>query len=229
MNLPDRLPRELEKARQVILDEITTLWLTDRVRTAQPTPTDEVKTTLYFVGQIFWTALPDIYERLEKALAKYYPDLNVNHSWFRLASWIGGDRDGNPYVTTDVTAETLHLHRGLAVENHRRAMQELSRRLSFGTQQVALPESLRIWLEKRPPLKSHASLIQERYPNEPYRLILALIAGDLADASQDDMRARLLSEEPHTAHIRKRDLVAPLNEIAHAIPAEVARKSIEEQ
>ena len=91
------------------------------MRSAQPTPTDEVKTTLYFVGQIFWDALPEIYRRMEIGLHKHYPDCSIDHSWFRLASWIGGNRDGNPNVTSEVTAETLHLHRGLAVENHRRA------------------------------------------------------------------------------------------------------------
>ncbi len=60
----------------------------------------------------------------------------------RLASWIGGDRDGNPYVTAEVTAETLHLHRGLAIENHRRAMQDLSRRLSMSAKRIPLTEAL---------------------------------------------------------------------------------------
>jgi len=196
------LPGELEHSRQELLNEVTTLWLTDRARTAQPTPTDEVKTTLYFVGQVFWTALPEIYERLDAALEKYYPGTHTGRSWLKLASWIGGDRDGNPSVTASVTAEALHLHRGLAVENHRRSMQELSRRLSLSARRLPLPETLQTWLSSRPPLPPHAAQIQQRYPLEPYRLVLALLAEDLAEASQDDMKARLLSAEPHTARIR---------------------------
>ena len=126
------LPGEQERCHQVLHNEVTTLWLTDRARSAQPTPTDEVRTALYFVGQIFWTALPQIYEILEDAVEKYYPGLKVDHPWLRLASWMGGDRDGNPNVTTEVTAETLTLHRGLAVELTG-LIQDLSRRLSLSS------------------------------------------------------------------------------------------------
>ena len=221
-SLPERLPSELEQYRQELLNEVTTLWLTDRARTSQPTPTDEVKTTLYFVGQVFWTALPEIYDRLETALNKYYPGVSAGRSWFKLASWIGGDRDGNPNVTSGVTAETLHLHRGLAIENHRRAVQELSRRLSISSRLLPLPATLQSWLTSHPALPPHAAQIQLRYPQEPYRLVLALLAEDLAEASQDDMKARLLSAEPHTARIHPTDLANPLQAVACALPASIA-------
>ena len=222
LSLPDRLPREAERAYQDLVNEVTTLWLTDRTRTLQPTPTDEVKTTLYFVGQVFWVALPEIYETLDRAVEKYYPGLSTaRRPWFRLASWIGGDRDGNPFVTAEVTAETLHLHRGLAVENHRLAMQDLSRRISLSSRRVPLPDSLKTWLVNRPPFLPHAAGIQQRYPSEPYRLILALLADDLAEASRDEMRAHLLARTPHSARIRKGDLSGPLSQMAAALPQPV--------
>ncbi len=221
MSAPLLLPAEFERGRAELLNEITTLWLTDRARTAKPTPTDEVKTTLYFVGQVFWIALPEIYALLDAALAKYYPGLRVDHPWFKLASWIGGDRDGNPNVTAEVTAETLHLHRGLALENHRRILQDLSRRLSLSSGLAPLPQDLVQWLARRPPFPAHAAQIRERYPMEPYRLILALLAADLAEASQDDMKARLLAQTPHTARIHKSDLADPLRAIAQALPPPV--------
>ncbi len=221
LGLTDRLPGEVERACTALRDEITALWLTDRARTLQPTPPDEVKTTLYFVGQIFWNALPEIYNLLDQALEKYYPGLAVDHPWFRLASWIGGDRDGNPNVTAEVTAETLHLHRGLAVENHRQAMQDLSRRLSLSAGRAPLPAALQAWLERRKPFPPHAALIDQRYPLEPYRLILALLADELAQASQDDMKSRLLSEAPHMARIHKEDLTRPLQAVKEALPQAV--------
>ncbi len=222
MNSPGRLPNEIERACAELRNEITTLWLTDRARTLQPTPTDEVKTTLYFVGQSFWTALPEIYAILDRALEKYFPGLAVDHPWFRLASWIGGDRDGNPNVTAEVTAETLHLHRGLAVENHHQAMQDLSRRLSVSARRVPLPLSLRSWLEKHVPYPAHAAQIEQRYPMEPYRLILALLADDLAEASRDDMKSHLLSNAPHTARIHHKDLSLPLSAIRDTLPPAIA-------
>jgi len=226
-----RLPVELERDRQRLHNEITTLWLTDRDRTVRPTPDDEVKTTLYFVGEVFWHALPEVYERLESALARHYPEVphaNVlDRPWFRLASWIGGDRDGNPNVTTAVTAQTLHLHRGLAVENHRRTLQDLSRRLSVSGRRIPLPPTLERWLEQRQPLPPHAARIHERYPDEPYRLVLTLLGDDLAAASQDDMKSRLLSQAPHTALIRKEDLTGPLYAAANALPPPVIEGDLE--
>ena len=97
-------------------------WLTSRARTSNPAVTDEVRTGLYFVDSVFWQALPRLYTDLQRALAEHFPVLQVEHPWLRLASWMGGDRDGNPNVTREVTAETLRLHRGLAVENHRQSI-----------------------------------------------------------------------------------------------------------
>jgi len=217
------LPHEEERIRQAILHEITLLWLTDRKRAVQVTPTDEVRTALYFVGQVFWNALPEVYDRLQRALDRYYPGQKMDRPFLTLASWMGGDRDGNPNVTAQVTAETLHLHRGLAVENHRHTMQELSRRLSLSVKAVPLPDSLSKWLESQAPFPPHAALIQQRYPDEPYRLILSLLAHALAEASQDDMKARLLSTLPHKARIEVDDLKGPLAAIYSAVPPAVAR------
>jgi phosphoenolpyruvate carboxylase len=107
--------------------EISTYWLTERARTAMPQVTDEVRTGLYFVDAVFWDVLPQIYRELEEALAAHYPEVSPPEKWLSLASWVGGDRDGNPNVTYPVTAETLRLHRGLAIEKHRKSIQDLAR------------------------------------------------------------------------------------------------------
>jgi phosphoenolpyruvate carboxylase len=221
MSFTRLLPRETAQYRDQLRGEITTLWLTDRSRSAQMTPTDEVRTALYFVGQIFWKALPLAYTLLEEALEKYYPGLKTEHAWLRLASWMGGDRDGNPFVTHAVTAETLHLHRGLAIENHRQTMQELSRRLSLAEDWVRLPADLQAWLDNRPALPAHSAQIARRYPNEPFRLVLSLLSADLSEASQDDMKNRLLSTAPHEARIRVEDLTGPLAAMAGGLPRAV--------
>ena len=202
MHTKHLLPDELDALQQSILNEITTLWLTERARTRRPAVTDEVRTTLYFVGQVFWTALPRINELLQAALDEHYPGLQASGGWLRLASWIGGDRDGNPFVTAEVTAETLRLHRGLAVETHRQNLQDLARRLSVSSRRFPVPAELHAWLEQRRVLPPHIVQIQQRYPFEPYRVILALLAADLAEASQDDMTGRLLSNAPHSARIK---------------------------
>jgi phosphoenolpyruvate carboxylase len=214
----DVLPREEAAARQALREEITALWLTDRAREAKPAVTDEVRTTLYFVAQIFWTAMPRIQDALQSALERHFPGVDAARARVRLASWIGGDRDGNPFVTAEVTAETLRLHRGLAVETHRQMLQDLARRLSVSARRLPLPAELEAWLAAREPLPEHIAQTRRRYPSEPYRAVLALLAFDLEQASHDDMTSRLLSQAPHTARVRVEGLLEPLRAVARAMP-----------
>ena len=222
----DLTPRERDETRAAIRAEIASLWLTDRDRTVQPAVTDEVRTGLYFVENVFWEAIPILYEELQRALAAHYPDVNPPVTWLRLASWMGGDRDGNPNVTHQVTAETLRLHRGLAVEKHRSTMQELSRRLSMSDRRLDPPSELSAWIEARKPLPPHVAYIEDRYPTEPFRLVLSLLASDLAEASRDDMTGRLLDRSPHQARIRTDDLLSPLDLIASKLPASIAQTEL---
>jgi phosphoenolpyruvate carboxylase len=214
--------RQSESLTHSLRTEITALWLTDRDRAAKLAVTDEVRTGLYFVENFFWDTLPRIYADLENALARHYPSLGAPSRWLSLASWIGGDRDGNPNVTTEVTAETLRLHRGLAIEIHRSRLQELSRHLSVSSQRIWPSAELLEWIEKSRPFPSRVAYIEERYVNEPYRLALSLLTNDLAEASRDDMKAHLLSSEPHRAQIYPADLQRPLEIIASALPPTLA-------
>ena len=222
LNNGDLVQPEILKFQASLKAEITSAWLTERARTTRPAVTDEVRTGLYFVDEVFWQILPDIYAELDESIQSYYPELHASRPWLQLASWIGGDRDGNPNVTQEVTAETLRLHRGLAVEKHRQSMQDLARRLSLSAQWASPPLELLAWLQKRRPFPPHVAYLEDRYAYEPYRLVLSLLAQDLAHASQDDMRARLLSHEPHTARAKLADFTGPLEIIRQGLPSSLA-------
>jgi phosphoenolpyruvate carboxylase len=219
---PDLLPREREELLASMRAEITGLWLTGRSRTAQPTVTDEVRTILYFVDSVLWDALPRIDGALRAAVSRHYPGLAPPARWLTLASWVGGDRDGNPHVTAAVTAETLRLHGGLAVERHRRAIADLARRLTLSARRVPPSAELTAWLSSREPLPEHAAYLRARYADEPYRLALSILAEDLETASREDMTARLLESSPHRARLSTQDLATPLEMIAGAVPARLA-------
>src|SRR6266850_8382456 len=219
---PDLLPRERAAEVTTLRAEITSLWLTNRARTTRPAVTDEVRTGLYFVDAVFWDTVPAVAADLERALHEHYPELTPPSRWLTLASWIGGDRDGNPAVTTPVTAETLRLHRGLAVERHRRSLQDLARRLSVSGRRCPPPPALIEWLDARRPLPVHVGYLEERYANEPYRLALALLAADLETASREDMTARLLDEQPHRARVKVDEIRATLDLIARGLPPVLA-------
>jgi phosphoenolpyruvate carboxylase len=219
---PGLLPRERETETISLRAEVTTLWLTDRARTARPAVTDEVRTGLYFVDAVFWDALPRLVDDLDAALREHFPSLRARAGWLTLASWIGGDRDGNPAVTAAVTAETLRLHRGLAVERHRRSLQELARRLSVSGRRYPPPPSLQAWLQARGPLPAHVAYLKQRYAHEPYRLALSLLAADLDAASQEDMTARLLEDTPHRARLTADEIGHVVELIAGALPEALA-------
>jgi len=219
-------PRERGQTILAIRAEVVGLWLTDRTRTVKPTVTDEVRTGLHFVESVFWDTLPALYSELDEALATHYPEVVPPSSWLHLASWMGGDRDGNPNVTHKVTAETLRLHRGLAVESHRRTIQEMARRLSMSSERLPAPPELKSWIESRRPLPPHVKYIEERYAAEPYRLVLSLLAADLAEASNDDMTARLLGRAPHQARIRVEDLIEPMDLITSTLPESLSKDGI---
>ena len=218
LNRPGLLSRELQDVKAGLHTEITNFWLTDRIRASRLTVTDEVRTGLFFVDQVFWQVLPQMYAELDSALENHYPGMEVDHPWLRLASWIGGDRDGNPNVTSSVTAETLRLHRGLAVEKHRTNIQELSRWLSLSARRVPPSTDLQAWIESRRPLPDHVDFLEQRYSNEPYRLSISLLANDLAEASKEDMKGHLLSSNPIQGRLNLDNLTRTLDIIQHAIP-----------
>jgi len=221
------LPGEMAELKRKLHTEIISFWLTSRARTAQPDVTDEVRSGLYFVEAYFWDVIPQIYQDLNRALEVYYPEIRFSRTWLRLASWIGGDRDGNPNVTTPITAETLRLHRGLAVETHRRNLQDLARKLSFSASRVPPSPGLQDWFRQRRPLPDHVAYLETRYADEPYRIALSLLADDLAQASRDDMTSRLLSASPHTARAHLEDFTRPLDMIAQSIPESLSKGELQ--
>ncbi len=209
-----------------LYSEISTYWLTERARTSMPEVTDEVRTGLYFVEAVFWDVLPLIYQELEESLAEHYPEVSLPERWLSLASWIGGDRDGNPNVTYPVTAETLRLHRGLAIEKHRKSIQDLARKFTFSSRLFPPPPSLVDWFQSRQPLPKHVAYLADRYENEPYRLALSLLASDLQFASQEPMTAQLLSGQPHEARAQLDALVTPVRIISQHIPEKLRKNTI---
>lgn len=212
------LPAEEEALVSDLTADVTTLWLTERNRTSQPKVTDEVRTGLYYFDITIWQVLPEIYRSATAALAQHYPGLELPAHFLTFGSWIGGDRDGNPNVTAEVTAETLRLHRGLAVERHRALARELSRYLSLSDRLTPVtPELLQALQQIH--LSPHAAYLQERYPNEPYRLLAAVLAEELAQASADDVTGRLLAlrQQPLPQLRAMEDLLRPLSLIHRSL------------
>ncbi len=196
MEIPDLLPTEIRQLRETILAEVTILWLTSQSRVEKPKVTDEVKTGLYYFDDPIWDVVPEVYRGMEEALAEYYPRLKMPGRFLSFGSWIGGDRDGNPNVTAFVTAETIRLHRGLAVTRHRDMARTLDRSLSLSSRLTRVhPEILQMLAEAETQFSPHVAFLKQQYPEEPYRLLAAALRSDLNDTNEDPVKTRLFGEE----------------------------------
>jgi phosphoenolpyruvate carboxylase len=162
--------------------EIASLWLTDRNRATRPEVTDEARTGLWFFDTALFDTLPRLQADLTRALAKHYPGVRAPAAWLTFGSWIGGDRDGNPNVTAAMTAEVLLLHRRLAVEKLRLASRELARTLTVSDRRDAISPAVRKLARECVHFSKHLEQLGNRYPHEPYRLLLGLLRERLAQA-----------------------------------------------
>ncbi|MAT99489.1 MAG: phosphoenolpyruvate carboxylase [Anaerolineaceae bacterium] len=211
LHVRDLLPSEHDNLMTSITAEVTSLWLTNRTRTAVITVTDEVKTGLYYMDTTIWDTIPEVYASMAQAIAEYYPTLTSPKRFLTFGSWIGGDRDGNPNVTADVTAETLRLHRGLAVVQHREAATQLNRSLTVSDSLTPIQQEFLDALADVKDKSEHLAFLQNRYPNEPYRLWAASLAEDLATAASGDMVARLKGQSNPPLRLKSMsDLLEPL-------------------
>ncbi len=214
------LPAEETRARQELQAETTILWLTAQSRVAKPLVTDEVKTGLHYFETTLWEVVPRVYRTLEEALTEFYPHLKMPRRFLTFGSWIGGDRDGNPNVTAFVTAETLRLHRGLALSKHADKVRKLNRSLSL-SEKLHAPSSemMALLQEEAADFSRHVRFLAEQYPQEPYRLLVAALKANLDDANRDPVKSRLLeNDNSPMADIRSADdLLEPLERIDRSL------------
>lgn len=164
----DLLPRERERCRRDMKEEIESLWQSDLVRVLRPTVLDEVRHGLEVVEGTLLEVVPRLYRDLEDGMEKVYPELVGRlPSLVRFRSWIGGDRDGNPNVDHLTTAKTVAMHQQAILEVYLQRMNDLGRRLSQTTQFAPLSPELAA------SLKADCELLPEVSPSaghEPYRL-----------------------------------------------------------
>jgi phosphoenolpyruvate carboxylase len=144
----DRMPvpeQDLARLEQLILAEITSLWQTDEVRSRRPTVFDEVKMGLDYYDVSIFETLPGLYREIAAALKSAYGLEIEAHALplvLRFGSWIGGDRDGNPFVTPDVTRSAIQLARGHLLLYYQKRLDAIIDLLTTSAQQRAVSEDL---------------------------------------------------------------------------------------
>ncbi len=167
----DALPQEQADAVRAIREIIEALWQSDETRDRRPTVLDEVRNGLYFFENTLFALVPQIYEEIERALAENYPNATFSiPPVLRYGSWIGGDRDGNPFVTVDVTEETLRTHKEAIVRHYGYEIEALYNELTSATTRVEVSQELLASVESDLGMMGpEESDLFDRFKSEPYR------------------------------------------------------------
>jgi phosphoenolpyruvate carboxylase len=201
-------PRRRDELQGRLAAEVESVWQTDEVRHMQPTVLDEVNHGLYYFDATLFDAAPALLDELERQLEENFPGVKLRDGAtpLRFGSWIGGDRDGNPFVTPEITWETLRLQQRMVLRKYRDAVADLGRRLSessrFAPPTDELSESLKDDAAAAPAV---ASEVAARNAEEPYRQKLSYIYARIENSlrrNRDLATALRLTEEHSLISIR---------------------------
>jgi phosphoenolpyruvate carboxylase len=167
---PEELAANDEALRRVVL----TLWQTRILRTTRLTVNDEIENGLAYFRHTFLREVPRLHARLEDMAAAYLGDPGFRlPPVLRVGSWIGGDRDGNPYVTHEVTRHALMRQSALAFEFYLEQVHRLGAELSMALRIVGVSPALEALAAASPDRSEHRS-------DEPYRRALVGVYARLA-------------------------------------------------
>ena len=178
--------------RRRLREEITLLWRTADLRAVTPSPLDEVRTALAFFDETLFGAVPRLLRAADAALDETLPASEAREAgdaggsgtrppqvpaFLRWASWIGGDRDGNPAVTAEVTERTLRIHADHVLRGYEAVATRLAQTVAASTPASTVPRPLATRLARDAELLPELDRqLRRRYPDEPYRQRFGFIA-----------------------------------------------------
>ncbi|MCI9889929.1 phosphoenolpyruvate carboxylase [Micrococcales bacterium 31B] len=183
--------------------QIDTLWRTAPLRSDKPTPLDEVRTAVGIFDQTLFTTVPRLYRHLNSFLLGSDAGVKppVVPSFVRVGTWIGGDRDGNPFVTSDITRKAASIASEHVLIGLERVAQRVGRGLTLDEGSTPPSAALvALWERFNVLSNTTASGIAKRSPGELHRSVVLFIAeriratrqrGDLAYESADDLLRHL--------------------------------------
>lgn len=186
---PRWTPRERRKLVAQLGNEIELLWMSGELRREKPTVAQEVAWGLHFFGETLFEAVPLLFERLEEALQQFYPGEHFEMPrFFQFGSWIGGDRDGNPFVNNDVTRATLYDNRLACLKRYRQQLLDLAQTLSITAEALPVPEAFGAELARALEQSGDGAAIATRNPGEVFRQYLTCMLRKLDITLADAQR-----------------------------------------
>lgn len=176
-----------EQAKQKTAETIDLLWSSDEVRTRKPLVYDEINNGLHYFDASLFTAIPKVYRNIKDAIVEIYPELTDYPipAFVNFGSWIGGDRDGNPFVTHETTEMAVLMHANTVLRHYQVLIRKLRRELIHSDSTVDIAP------EVYDRIKDYSELDQsvfcynpDDYNNEPYRRLLSLILAKITATNQ---------------------------------------------
>lgn len=162
-------PRELTRVQAQLRACVAQLWQTRLLRHSKLTVADEIENALSYYEATFLQEIPKIYEQLEQELGEKLPE----QSFLRMGQWIGGDRDGNPFVTAESLELALTRQADVALRHYLREVHYLGGELSLSANLVDITPEMQALADASPDHNVHRS-------DEPYRRALTGIYARLA-------------------------------------------------
>lgn len=211
LEAPRWTPRERTALVDNLRTEIELLWLTGELRLEKPTVDQELAWGLYFVNENLFEVVPELVEKLERALRQAYPEENIDvPPFFQLGSWIGGDRDGNPFVTNDVTRRALLENRMASLRRYRQRVGDLVRALSPTERAAPIAPQFREALTRLLDASGDRERIERRNPGEVFRQYATCVLRRLDQA---------LAGEVNDAYATADELIADLRTLEAGLVA----------
>ena len=194
---------EIEEATNQLMEEIRLWWRTDELHQFKPKVLDEVDYALHYFQEVLFDVIPQLSHRLKQALKSSFPHLSTppnNFCYF--GSWVGADRDGNPFVTPEVTWETACYQRGIVLDKYLKSVEQLRELLSLSLHwSSVLPELLDSLEQDRQQMPEIYEELAMRYRQEPYRLKIAYIEEKLKNTKKRNQVLANRSGKPQIANI----------------------------
>ena len=168
---------EVDEATNQLTEEIRLWWRTDELHQFKPKVLDEVDYALHYFQEVLFDTIPQLATRLKQALGQSFPWLSLpKNNFCYFGSWVGADRDGNPFVTPNVTWETACYQRGIVLAKYIQSIEQLRELLSLSLHwSNVLPDLLDSLEKDRQQIPEIYEALAIRYRQEPYRLKLAYI------------------------------------------------------
>ena len=185
-------PREQKSFVDDLKNEIDLLWLTGELRLEKPSVEQEVAWGLHFFKESLFDRVPELLEKFELALQEEYPEFPFSlPPFFQFGSWIGGDRDGNPFVTNEVTRKTLFRYRRSSLYRYRQRLNDFAGKLSISKHSLDIPEYFQNKLNKELKSSGNGKEITKRNPGEVFRQFSVCMSLKLEEtirrAEEDDI------------------------------------------